>query len=281
MRFLEKHSTSILGGTESPLTRGVLPVDISTVAEWHFARPQIEQSIREQFPCVIAPHPVTFFEYKLPLSWTVENPKTKAWERRSSGHGPSDYFGMLIVQEVLEPGYENPGLSDVLAGIQEDVEIRFKHYTFCFAGNANDRDVMFWAENYVDAGGRMIGGPIHSMDVRLLAQHNGNQAAAAAEAVSVYCTPVYLALTLIGSGAAPLREQAANKGDRRKAEKLGVPVLMYRRVDVSKLQSRSNREALEAARAAWDKTDKTAYGKPKESEKWLTDELKTYQFKIK
>lgn len=286
MRFLEKHSNSILGDKSTPLSRGVVPVDINEVSKWHFSQPQIEQSIREQFPCVVAPGVVTFCEYKLPLSWMVVNTKTSTWEKSPSGHGPSDYFGMLIIQEVLEPGSgaDAEAVKALLANVQGDVQVRYKHYTFCFAGNADDRDVMFWAENYVDATGRMLGGPIHSMNAGMLAKHKGDAKAAAAEAVAVYCAPVYFALSLIGSGLAQVRQPGANKSHRRKAEMRDLALLDYRVVHVDKLRIKVAENidlALKHATKAWDNLDRDGYGKPKDSEMALATELKTYQFRIK
>lgn len=271
MRLLEKHATSIVGEKQSLLARAVVPFDINAVTAWSFSQPQLDMPLRRQFPCVIAPHPVTFYEYKLPACWQTEDQNTGTFSRTKAKHGASDYFGMLIVQEAFDPSEQVKGL-DLSAAA-------FKQHTFMVNGDASSCGRLLHADNYVDRDGRLIGGVIR--DAHLSISANASVEAAAAVVVKAYCTPVYFALSLIAAQKAKIRQ---NSAPVRNLQKQGRGTCVYRQVTVKKFRRSvgdSIPDALLHVTSGWESKTATAYGTPSANDTWIAEALKTYKLVVK
>jgi hypothetical protein len=243
MKFLERHARTILGGNNSPLARSVVPVDISPIAEWYFKDAEIfDTSLRKDFPTVVAPHPVTYFEYKIPATWKIRTDDGK-WIEHRTPHGPSDYFGILFVQDVLPDNYtgrdpeEGAIINSVLAGIPEKATPKFLQRTFFFAGNGNDITPACWVNNYVDENGRMLGGPVggvhHTLQSRSANQPEGE---AFGDIVRCYGYPIYFALSLLGCKNVKLQPRIVTDRDRQIAAKNKSVAFVYRDITVESLR---------------------------------------------
>jgi hypothetical protein len=240
MKFLERHARTILGGSDTPIAKAAIPFDITPVAEWYFKDAEVyETPLREQFPCVVAPFPVTYFEYKIPGSWKIRTDDGK-WIQHSTPHGPSDYFGMLIVQEQLPPGFtgndpvEGQILQKVMSALPDKATPMFLQYTFLFAGNGNDCMPMFWVRHYVDSSGRMMGGPVYNVHPTLLSNSpEKTEGEAYGDILRAYGYPVYFALSLLTH--AMIEELPVSDRERKQAAKNKETPFVYRSIIIEPL----------------------------------------------
>lgn len=306
MKFLERHARTILGGNETPVARSVVPIDITSIAEWYFRDAEIyESGLRTQFPTVVAPFPVTYLEYKVPPVWKVRTENGK-WVQYRTSHGPSDYFGMLIVQEQMPPGFtgndpaEGVVLQKILSAIDEKATPLFLQYTFLFAGNSNDCLPMCWVRNYVDSTGRMLGGPARDIHPSLLNSPGKTEGDAYGDVIRGYGYPVYFALSLAARGLTykgprNLVEFPVSDKDRKRAAKNKQTPFVYRGISVDALlesirsgehgQENSVVTALRLAGDDWAKytTEKLwceDYVRTVPGTEKALAELKTFKFRI-
>lgn len=286
MRFLEKHCIPILDGKGSPIARAVVPIDISEPARWYFEEAEIyETSLRDQFHTVVAPNPVTFIEYRIPPQWKVKD--GEGWKLAKAPHGPSDFFGMLIVQETLSEHFtgrdpsEGAVINDIMRNVPGATWPAWKQFTFCFAGNQQDYQLCFWAEHYAQRDGRMLGGPVHDVNQALINRaRKMTDADVYGDMMRTYGFPIYFALSLLPSPDVAVYDDKLKPKAREKAVKSHGMAL-----DFKVVRSRSIREklktvqaALDAAAGVWTHTDKQAY--VHELGLKFREELKNYRFRI-
>jgi hypothetical protein len=243
MKFLERHNTTILEGNNSPLARSVVPIEISPVADWFFQEAEVDGiSLRQEFPSVVAPFPVTYLEYKIPRTWKIKNPRTGVWEIVSTLHGPNEYFACLIVQETLPDNFvgydpqEGQVLNEVLGGLKEPAKPKFKQFTFFFVGNHETITPACWVANYVDENGRMMGGPVHSVHHSLMRRTTQSEGEAYGDLIRAYGYPVYFALSLLTCKNVSLKERGISSRDRKQAAKVKSIPFNYRDMIVASLR---------------------------------------------
>jgi hypothetical protein len=242
MKFLEQHNATILEGNNSPLARAVVPIEISPVADWYFQEAEVyETSLRDQFPSVVAPFPVTYLEYKIPRTWKIRNPRTGSWEIVSTPHGSNEYFACLIVQEALPDNFvghdpfEGQVLNQILGSLTGPAIPKFKQFTFFFAGNDQRCTPACWAENYVDENGRMMGGPVHVVHHTLTARSSDAEGEAYWGILRAYGYPVYFALSLLVCKNVALKERSISAKDRKDAASVKSIPFSYRDMTVAPL----------------------------------------------
>jgi hypothetical protein len=243
MKFLEKHNATILEGNNTPLTRSVVPVDISQIADWYFQEAEVyETNLRDQFPSVVAPFPVTYFEYKIPATWKVRNPKTEVFDLVKTPHDATDKFACLIIQEKLPDNftghdpYEGQVLNQILAGLKEPAKPRFKQFTFFFAGNHEDCVPACWVTNYVDENGRMMGGPVSDIHHTLRSRSSQPEGEAYGDLIRCYGYPIYFALSLLACKNVSLRARGISDKDRKQAARVKSIPFDYRDVVIAPLR---------------------------------------------
>lgn len=242
MKFLEIHNATILEGNNSPLARSVVPIEISPIADWYFQEAEVyEVSLRDQFPSVVAPFPVTYIEYKIPSTWKIKNPATGAWDIVRTPHEPDDYFSCLIVQEKLSDNFtgnspsEGEVINQILGSLKEPAPPKFKQFTFFFVGNKEKCQPACWVENYVDVNGRMMGGPVNDVH-HLLESKTEERGEAYGHLVRAYGYPIYFALSLLTCKNVTLRERGISSKDRKHAAKVKSIPFNYRDVMISSLR---------------------------------------------
>jgi hypothetical protein len=284
MRFLEKHWRTTLDGKDSPVARAVVPIDIGDPARWYFEEAEVyETNVRDQFPTVVAPYPVTFLEYRIPPKWMVK--VGEEWKLMKAPHGPSDFFAMLIIQEELKAGYtgENPDEGRVLSELMRNVPgakpPKWKQFTFFFAGNQQDRQVCCWAENYVQRDGRMLGGPVRDVASTLKdAARMVTDADAYGNILRSYGYPAYFALSVMASPKTTVYSDNPSGAEVAKKERANGMAFNYLTVKCDR--TGTIQEALDAARSAWTHQDKDSYVTFHAGHKHAMEQLKTYKFKV-
>jgi hypothetical protein len=284
MRFLEKHWRTILDGKDSPITKAVVPIDVSEAAQWYFEEAEVyEQTVRSQFPTVVCPFPVVFVEYRIPPKWKIKI--GEEWKLTKAPHGPSDYFGMLIIQEELGPNYSgaNPTegnmLSGIISGIEGATQAYWKQTTFFIAGNQQDRDVLCWATNYVQRDGLMLGGPVGNVSRKVVKRAGQmTDADAYGDILRTYGYPVYFALSLLPSTFSSVYDDNASNDMIAKLERKNGIAFNYA---TQRLERRGTiAEAMEEAREMWPNADKDSYVRFLPGHKTWMEQIKTHKFKI-
>jgi hypothetical protein len=284
MRFLEKHWRTILDGKDSPITKAVVPLDVSEAAQWYFEEAEVyEQTVRSQFPTVVCPFPVTFVEYRIPAKW-----KTKIgedWKLTKAPHGPSDYFGMLIVQEELGPRYtgvdpaEGKVLGELMSRVNGAKSPHWKQTTFFIAGNQQDRDVLCWATNYVQRDGLMLGGPLGNVSSKIMERAKTmNDVDAYGDILRTYGYPAYFALSLLPSTLSTVYNDNLTEEDFAKLARRNGIAFNYSTQRVKREGTID--AALEAGRTAWSLADKEAYVKFLPGHTTWMEQIKAHKFKI-
>jgi hypothetical protein len=284
MRFLEKHWRTVLDGKSSPVARAVVPIDINDPARWYFEEAEVyETSVRDQFPTVVAPYPVTFLEYRIPPKWKVK--VGEEWKLMKAPHGPSDFFGMLIIQEELKDNYtgadpaEGKVLNELMRNVPGATAPKWKQFTFLFAGNQQDRQVCCWAENYVQRNGQMLGGPVRDVASTLKnAARMVTDADAYGNILRSYGYPAYFALSLMASPDSKVYNENLSNEDYAKREKAHGIAFNYSVAQHPRTGTIA--DTLESVRKAWTFQDKDAYVTYLPGHKSAMEELKTYKFKI-
>lgn len=284
MRFLEKHWRTILDGKDSPITQAVVPVDVSEAAQWYFEEAEVyEQTVRGQFPSVVAPHPVIFLEYRIPPKWKAK--VGEEWKLMRAPHGPSDFFGMLIVQEELGKNFtgatpaEGKIIGDLRSRIEGSAPPYWKQTTFFFAGNQQDRDVCCWVENYVQRDGVMLGGPLHNVSTKIKNRAKMmTDVDAYGDILRTYGYPIYFALSMMKSPLSTVYTDSLSNAEAAKRERVNGMAFTYA-VQRVKRQGTIT-EALEEARKIWTFTDKDAYVTFLPGHKGAMERIKTHKFKI-
>jgi hypothetical protein len=284
MRFLEKQWRTILDGKDSPITKAVVPIDVSAAAQWYFEEAEVyEQTVRDQFPCVVTPWPVTFLEYRIPPKWKAK--VGDEWKTITAPHGPSDFFGMLIVQEELGPNYtgvdpaEGKIICDLRSKIDGSKPPHWKQTTFFFAGNQQDRDVCCWVENYVQRDGVMLGGPLRNVSTAMRNRSNGlSDVDIYGDILRTYGYPVYFALSLMPSPLSKMFVDDHSNSYVRKQEKRHGLAFTYSTQRIERTGTID--EALDQARRVWTMTDKGAYVNFLPGHKTWMEQIKTHKFKI-
>lgn len=284
MRFLEKRWRTILDGKDSPVTKAVVPIDVSEAAQWYFEEAEVyEQTVRSQFPSVISPYPVTFLEYRIPPKWKAK--VGDEWKLMKAPHGPSDFFGMLIVQEQVGPNFtgatpqEGSIVGDLMSKIEGSTRPYWKQTTFFFAGNQQDRDVCCWVENYVQRDGIMLGGPLRDVSTTLRSRGKGlTDVDIYGDILRTYGYPVYFALSLMGTPLSSMFVDDHSNAEVAKREKAHGLAFTYSTQRVSRTCTID--AALAEARQIWKLTDKDAYVNFLPGHKTWMEEIKTHKFKI-
>lgn len=281
MRFLEKHWRTILDGKESPVAKAVVPIDVSEAAKWYFEEAEVyEQTVRGQFPSVVAPYPVIFMEYRVPPKW-----KTKIgeeWKTMRAPHGPSDFFGMLIVQELASATGATPEEGKIIGELMSKIEgampPHWKQATFFFAGNQQDRDVCCWVENYVQRDGVMLGGPLRNVSAKIRNRATMSDVDAYGDILRTYAYPCYFALSLMATPLSHMHVDDLTNAEVAKRERANGLAFTYSTQRVSR--NCTIDAALAEAKRIWTLTDKDAYVRFLPGHKTAMEELKTYKFKI-
>lgn len=284
MRFLEKHWRTILDGKESPITKAVVPIDVSEAAQWYFEEAEVyEQTLRGQFPTVICPFPVTFLEYRIPPKWKAK--VGEGYKIMRAPHGPSDYFGMLIIQEDLGKNYtgsdpaEGKIISDLLLNVEGAKSPRYRQTTFFIAGNQQDRDVLCWVTNYVQRDGPMLGGPLGNVSSKIIKQAAmTTEVDAYGDIMRTYGYPCYFALSLMATPLSHMHVDSLTNAEVAKREKAHGLAFTYSTQRVSR--NCTIDAALSEARRIWALTDKDAYTHFLPGHKTAMEEIKTHKFKI-
>lgn len=284
MRFLEKHWKTILDGKESPITKAVIPIDVSEAAQWYFEEAEVyEQTVRGQFPTVVCPFPVAFIEYRIPPKWKAKI--GDGYKLMKAPHGPSDYFGMLIVQEELGPKFtgadpaEGKVLSDLMTRIDGAKAPYWKQTTFFIAGNQQDRDVLCWATNYVQRDGVMLGGPLGNVSSKIVNQAKMmTEVDAYGDILRTYGYPVYFALSLWPSPLSSVFNDDKSEDEFAKLARRNGIAFNYATQKVKRTGTID--EALAEARRVWTLTDKGAYVNFMPGHKTWMEQIKTHKFKI-
>jgi hypothetical protein len=284
MRFLEKHWRTLLNGKDSPVARAVVPIDINGPARWYFEEAEVyETSVREQFPTVVAPYPVTFLEYRIPPKWKIK--VGDDWKLMKAPHGPSDFFAMLIIQEELKDGFtgDNPDegrlLNELMRNVPGATPPKWKQFTFFIAGNQQDRQVCCWAENYVQRNGQMLGGPVRDVSSALKERSKlVSDADAYGNILRTYGYPCYFALSLLPSPYAKVYGENLSDQEFRKRERVNGIAFNYCVVEHDRTGTIPG--ALDAARRVWTHQDKGAYVTFLAGHKGAMEDLKTFKFKI-
>jgi hypothetical protein len=284
MRFLEKHWKTILDGKDSPITKAVVPIDISQAATWYFEEAEVyEQTLRGQFANVICPFPVVFLEYRIPPQWKAK--VGDGYKLMRAPHGPSDFFGMLIVQEDLGKNYtgtdpaEGKTLSDLITRVEGGKPPRWRQTTFFIAGNQQDRDVLCWVTNYVQHNGLMLGGPIGNVSSKIVQQAKMmSEVDAYGDILRTYGYPVYFALSLMPSALSTFYTDDLPEDKFAKLARRNGLAFNYTTQRVKRQGTVP--EALEEARESWAHTDKDAYVNFLPGHKTWMEQIKTHKFKI-
>jgi hypothetical protein len=285
MRFLEKHWRTILDGKESPITKAVIPIDVSEAAKWYFEEAEVyEQTVRSQFPTVVCPWPVMFVEYRIPPKWKAK--VGDGWKMMNAPHGPSDFFGMLIIQEELGANYtgadpaEGKVLGDLASKIEDAKPAYYKQTTFFFAGNQQDRDVLCWCENYVQRDGRMLGGPLRNVSSKIIDRAKMmTDVDAYGDILRTYGYPIYFALSLWPSSqlSTVYADTLTDSEFAKKARRDGI-AFNYSTQRVTRTGKID--EALAQAAQVWTHQDKGTYVTFMPGHKTWMEQIKTHQFKI-
>lgn len=284
MRFLEKHWRTILDGKDSPVTKAVVPIDVSEAAQWYFEEADVyEQTVRGQFPSVVSPYPVAFLEYRIPPKWKAK--VGDEWKLMKAPHGPSDYFGMLIVQEELGNNFtghtpeEGSILSNLRSQIAGATAPYWKQTTFFFAGNQQDRDVCCWVENYVQRDGIMLGGPLRNVSAKIKNRAKMmTDVDAYGDILRTYGYPVYFALSMVKSPLSSLFNDNISNAEAAKRERTHGLAFNYATQKIKRQGTIP--EALEEARKIWTFTDKDAYVTFLPGHKAQMEAIKNHKFKI-
>jgi hypothetical protein len=244
MKFLQKHMAQIIGDRDSVLAKNVVPVSVTAIADWYFEESEIyEFDMRTQFPSVVAPFPVMFLEYRIPLKWKIYDEKKKEFVIIDAPHQEHDWFGMLIVQDKLpdnytgDSPYEGDVLRDVYSAIHESGGIfpKFKQHTFLYVGDQESVKLACWFQNYVDQAGKMMGGP--AFDLNPAMRHADTKDSDVYSTITrCYGYPVYFALSLMTCKNVQMRELGISGKDRRQAARDGTSPLGYREIVIDPMR---------------------------------------------
>lgn len=285
MRFLEKHWRTILDGKESPITKAVIPMDVSEAAKWYFEEAEVyEQTVRGQFPTVVCPFPVVFIEYRIPPKWKAK--VGDGWKVMNAPHGPSDFFGMLIIQEELGANYtgadpnEGKIIGDLISRVENGKAPFYKQTTFFFAGNQQDRDVLCWCENYVQRNGLMLGGPLRNVSSKIVNRAKMmTDVDAYGDILRTYGYPIYFALSIWPhpSLSTVYNDDKTDEEFAKVARRDGI-AFNYSTQRVERTGTIA--DALESARQVWTHQDKATYVNFLPGHKTWMEQIKTHKFKI-
>jgi hypothetical protein len=165
MKLLERYWPQLLAA--SPPIASAVPVDFNEIGKWYFEEAEIEQyDMRANFPTLVSPWPVAFYEYKAPTVWKVY--KDGKWVNRHWGYGDC-HVALYLRQFKVEPTYDGitPEEAADLAQIKQAAlgqQLKFVQIVDLYLGNKQHIQLPCGLVTYLDDNGVWMGASTKAYD---------------------------------------------------------------------------------------------------------------------
>ena len=255
MKILEQFSDLVFRGKRHD---SVVPVDLTNVADWYFREAEIGvYNPYEQFPNVVSPWELAFYEYKVPAYWKLKNPQTGKWEL--SYFCRDTRVGFLIYQTRLpdklsESPEEQRIMREMLATTAGQSEaVKFRQITEVFLAKDDYCTRACTIINYVDDTGRLLGGPVIDGLPRDMYQTLAPEAkrtgipddpdSVLKDFLRCYSYAVYFGLSLLSCKNTRTVDNPVPKGIIKKRRKQGITCVVYKTLVVDSMRKDIQRGA--------------------------------------
>jgi len=120
MKMFQQYGSMLFGDRVNELAETAQFVDISNVAHWFYEDTEKDLfDIRDDFPSIVSPWPLTWMEYRFPRTMRIGN------EVRSTGAAGGIYIGALLLSIPLKDGRD---------ALEQDVALEFCRIGFAASG---------------------------------------------------------------------------------------------------------------------------------------------------